>query len=72
MEFSVVVFVEGVDVKEEQDLDIMYGACLSGSLFIICRKCSRATFESGLLQCSFQLTLCRSFLNFALSKYTSS
>ena len=71
MEFAIVVVIEGLDVKEEQDLD-MYGACLSGSLFIICRKCSRATFEPGLLQCSFQLILCRSFLNFALSKYTSS
>ena len=33
------------------------------------RKCSRATFESGLLHCSFQLILCRSFSNFALSKF---
>ena len=47
----------------------LYGACLSRHLFIICKKCSRTTSESGLLQCSFQLILCRSFLNFALSKF---
>ena len=40
---------QGLDVKEEHDFDITYGACLSRSLFIICRKCSMAIFESGLL-----------------------
>ena len=69
MEFAIAVVIQGLDVKEEQDFEITYGACLSRSLFIICRKCSRATFESGLLQCSFQRILCREFLNFALSKF---
>ena len=67
MEFAIAVVIQGLDAKEEQDFDITYGACLSRRLFIICRKCSRATFESGLSQCSFQLILCRSFLNFIVS-----
>ena len=61
MEFAIAEVIEGLDVKEEGDFDIIYAACLSRSLFIIWRKCSRGTFESGLLQCSFQLILCRSF-----------
>ena len=61
MEFAIAVVIQGLDVKEEREFDITYGACLSRSLFIICRKCSRAAFESGLLQCSFQLILCRSY-----------
>ena len=69
MEFAIAEVIQGLDLKEERDFDITFGACLSRSLFIICRKFSRDTFESGLLQCSFQLILCRSFLNFALSKF---
>ena len=53
MEFAIAVAIQGLDVKEEPDFDITHGACLSRSLFIICRKCSRAT--SALLQCSFHL-----------------
>ena len=49
MEFAIAVVIQGLDVKEERDFDITYEACLSRSLFTICRKCSRATFESGLL-----------------------
>ena len=48
MEFAIAVVIQGLDVKEERDFDITYGAYLSRSLFIFCRKCSRATFESGL------------------------
>ena len=55
MEFATEVVIQGLDVKEERDFDIMHEAYLSRSLFIICRKCSRVTFESGLLQCSFKL-----------------
>ena len=69
MEFAIAVVIQGLDVKEEQDFEITYGACFSRSLFIICRKCSRATFESGLLQCSFQLILCKAFLNLALPRF---
>ena len=69
MEFTIAVVIKGLNGKEERDFDIMYEAYLSSSLFIIYRKCSRATFESGLLQYSFQFVLCRSFLNFALSKF---
>ena len=53
IKFAIAVIIQGLDVKEEQDFDITYGACLCRSLFIICRKCSRAT--SALPQCSFQL-----------------
>ena len=69
MEFAIAVVIQDLDVQEERDFDITYGVCLSRSLFIICRICSRATFEPGLLQCSFQIILCRSFLNVALSKF---
>ena len=64
MEFAIAMIIQDLDVKEERDFDIAYGACLSRSLFVIYRKCSRATFESGLLQCSLQLILCRSFLSY--------
>ena len=53
IKFAIAVIIQGLDVKEEQDFDITYGACLSRILFIIYRKCSRAT--SALLQRSFQL-----------------
>ena len=70
VKFAIAMVIQGLDVKEVRDFGITYGACLSRSLFIICRKCSRATFESGLLQHYFQLILCRSFLiNFFLSKF---
>ena len=69
MEFVISVDIPGLDVKEERDFSIMYGEFLSRSLFSICRKRSRATFESGLLQCTFQFILCRSFLKFVSSKF---
>ena len=67
--YGISVDIPGLDVKEERDFSIMYGAFLSRSLFNICRKRSRATFGSGLLQCSFQLISCRSFLKFVSSKF---
>ena len=35
MEFAIALVIQGLGVKEERDFDIMYGACLSRSLFII-------------------------------------
>ena len=34
MEFATEVVIQGLDVKEERDFDIMHGAYLSRSLFI--------------------------------------
>ena len=36
MEFAIAMVIQGLDLKEEQNFDITYGASLSRSLFIIC------------------------------------